>query len=67
MAATKKCDICGETFNILPSDDLPFPNMLRITTCTTTSYSSGPIQMCCPDCMYSILIHIDNLKKGPAN
>ena len=59
----KKCDICGQTFDIRPSDDLPVPNMLRLITWTTTSYSSGPIQMCCPDCMESILLHMDNLRK----
>ena len=65
MAIAKKCDICGklyEEYNFEQSMENSNGFMLLNIDCKGT-YSDGPAVDCCPECMKSILEHIDSLAK----
>ena len=66
MAIAKKCDICGklyERYNEL--EDQNKPNGFELISIDPEGkfYGYGDID-CCPDCMESILQHIERLKGG---
>ena len=64
MAIAKKCDICGklyERYNEL--EDQNKPNRFRlIALMRTKKYYVYKVTDCCPDCMESILQHIERLR-----
>ena len=65
MALAKKCDICGklyEVYNFGKSSNKPNGFML-LNIDSTMNYFKGPVRDCCPECMNSIMKHIESLKK----
>ena len=65
MAAAKKCDICGklyEEYNVKQSKN-NFNGFMLLNIDCKGDYSDGPAVDCCPECMKSILEHIDSLAK----
>ena len=64
MALAKKCDICGrfyESYN--EKKNAENPNAIQfISIDTCRKYFSYGITDCCPDCMESILQHVERLK-----
>ena len=64
MAIAKKCDICGklyERYNEERDDKRPNGFKLISTDSERKFHGYGAID-CCPDCMESILQHIERLK-----
>lgn len=70
MALAKKCDICGvlyELYNVVDSagkaknihNGISFVNIDNRGSCFV-----GRLLDCCPGCMDSIKLHIENLKGG---
>ena len=65
MAIAKKCDICGklyEEYNFEQSMENSNGFML-LNIDRNGDYFRGPACDCCPECMKSILEHIDSLAK----
>ena len=65
MAAAKKCDICGrlyEEYNVKQSKD-NFNGFMLLNIDYKGSYFHGPAYDCCPNCIKSILEHINSLTK----
>lgn len=64
MAIAKKCDICGsfyENYNMKDSEEKPNGFML-INLGLQRQYIPHNAKDCCPNCMKSILAHIETLK-----
>ena len=65
MAIAKKCDICGklyEGYNFKQSAK-DFNGFMLLNIDYKSDYFHGPAVDCCPECMKSILEHIDSLAK----
>ena len=65
MAIAKKCGICGklyEEYNFKQSKD-NFNGFMLLNIDYKGSYFHGPACDCCPECMNSIMKHIESLKK----
>lgn len=65
MALAKKCDICGklyEIYGIQHNSKEPNGYMLLNVDCQQ-KYFTGSTVDCCPDCVDSILHHIQRLKE----
>lgn len=65
MAIAKKCDICGkyyELYNVARNASKPNGFMV-VNIDSKEQYFSHDALDCCPECMDSILAHIESLKK----
>lgn len=64
MAIAKKCDICGsfyENYNMKDSEKKP-NGFILVNLDDERKYFAHNAKDCCPNCMTSILAHIETLK-----
>lgn len=67
MAIAKKCDICGELYEVynLGAGERVNPNgIMLISEDGVGGYIKNKKIDCCPECMESIKLHIDSLKNS---
>lgn len=67
MAIAKKCDVCGDYYELYNVDrNASEPNgFMMLNIDSKQQYWSHKAVDCCPKCMESILQHIEYLKNKP--
>ena len=66
MAVAKKCDLCGALYEYEPDKKKPAESINGIALVhnyTNSNYYIYDRLDCCPDCMHSIQVTIELLKK----
>lgn len=67
MALARKCDICGkfhDFYNVKKNYENP-NGFFLVNTNEDDDYFPAPRTDCCPDCMKSLMEHIEYLRNKP--